>query len=394
MNIIDIITKKRNGGELSNDELEFVVNSDIPDYQLSALLMAIFLKGMTDMETIGLTYWLAKSGKQFDFTDDSTFIDLHSTGGVGDKCTLIVAPIVAACGAKVAKLAGRGLGHTGGTVDKLESFPDFSCNLSPEQFENQARTIGIAIGAQTDEITPKDGELYHLRDVTGTVESLPLIASSIMSKKLATGCPNIVLDVTYGSGAFMKTKKDARKLAALMKKIGNMHERKTVAVITPMSEPLGNCIGNILEVEEAISYLSNGKFPSLGGVDAEGGRGGSLPDKNLQKICTLLAVNMLELALSMNPIEALKSVQEVVQNGKALEKFQQMVEAQGGKWTASFPQSKIIEKQTLEDLDAYKIGDLVRSLGGGRLKKDDKIDLTVGVKILNRTTKEVEIHKN
>ena len=377
MNIIDIITKKRSGGELSSDEIEFIVNSDIPDYQISSLLMAIFLKGMTDMETIGLTYHLAKSGKQFDFTDDNTFCDLHSTGGVGDKCTLIVVPIVAACGCKVAKLAGRGLGHTGGTVDKLESFKGFTCNLSPEQFEKQAREIGIAIGAQTDEIAPKDGEFYHLRDVTGTVESLPLIASSIMSKKLATGCPNIVLDVTYGSGAFMKTKKEAKKLANLMKKIGNMNGRKTVAVLTPMNEPLGNNIGNTLEVEEAIAYLKN-----------------ELPNKNLQKVCSLLAVHMLQLALGLNPIEAYNRIEEVIRNGKALEKFQQLVEAQGGQWTTRLPQAKIIEKKTLETLDAYKIGNLVRSLGGGRLTKDDRIDLTVGIKILDREKKEVEIHRN
>ena len=377
MNIINIITKKRNGNQLTSDEIEFIVQSDIPDYQLSALLMAIYLKGLNELETIGLTYQLAKSGKQFDFTDDKTFVDLHSTGGVGDKCSLIVLPIVAACGVKVAKLAGRGLGHTGGTIDKLECFTDISCSLKPKQFESQARKIGIAIAAQTAEITPKDGIFYHLRDVTGTIESLPLIASSIMSKKLATGCPNIVLDVMYGSGAFMKTKKDAKRLANLMVKIGNMSGRNTVAVLTQMNEPLGNTVGNTLEVEEAIAYLK-----------------GELPDKELQNTCTLLVTNMLKMGLNIGIIEAYRKMEEVIKNGKALEKLQEMVEAQGGKWSETFPKAPIIEKKPLETLDAYYIGDLVRSLGGGRLKKEDKIDLTVGIKILDRAKKEVEIHKN
>jgi len=377
MNIIDIITKKRNGGQLTSDEIEFIVQSDIPDYQLSALLMAIYIRGLNELEIISLTYQLAKSGKQFDFTSDKAFVDLHSTGGVGDKCSLIVLPIVAACGIKVAKLAGRGLGHTGGTVDKLESFTGLTCDLKSNQFEKQVKDIGIAIAAQTAEITPKDGEFYRLRDVTGTIESIPLIASSIMSKKLATGCPNIVLDVTYGSGAFMKTKKDAKRLANLMVKIGNMSNRNTLAVLTPMNEPLGDTVGNTLEVEEAISFLK-----------------GELPNRELQQTCALLAVNMLKLGLGMNVVEAYRKVEEVIKNGKALEKFQQMVEAQGGKWSETFPKASIIEKETLKTLDAYYIGDLVRSLGGGRLKKEDKIDLTVGIKILNREKKEVEIHKN
>ncbi|MCL2740394.1 MAG: thymidine phosphorylase, partial [Oscillospiraceae bacterium] len=311
MNIIDIITKKRNGGMLNSDEIEFIVQSDIPDYQLSALLMAIYIKGLNELETIGLTYQLAKSGKQFDFTDDNAYVDLHSTGGVGDKCSLIVLPIVAACGVKVAKLAGRGLGHTGGTVDKLESFTGLSCDLSPEQFEKQVGEIGIAIAAQTAEITPKDGEFYRLRDVTGTIESIPLIASSIMSKKLATGCPNIVLDVTYGSGAFMKTKKDAKRLANLMVKIGQMSGRNTLAVLTPMNEPLGNTIGNTLEVEEAIAYLKGegivgaaalGRLPSKANIQTESRI--LNPESSLHQTCTLLAVNMLKLGLNLSITEA------------------------------------------------------------------------------------------
>ena len=263
MRMVDIILKKRNGEELSNSEIKNLIDgyclNEIPDYQISALLMAIIFKGMNERETFALTEAMLNSGDRVDLSSISGVkVDKHSTGGVGDKVSMVLGPMVASCGAKLAKMSGRGLGHTGGTIDKLESIPGFSTVLSEEDFIKQVNSIGMAIVGQTETLVPADKKLYALRDVTGTVDNMSLIASSIMSKKLASGADTILLDVKFGSGAFMKTQEEAEELAKLMVKIGKYFNKDTRAEITSMAEPLGKAIGNILEVKEAIeSYLSN-----------------------------------------------------------------------------------------------------------------------------------------
>ncbi len=382
MRMYDIIKKKRDGYELSREEIAYFIDGyvkgEIPDYQVSALLMAIYFNSMTEGETATLTDCMAQSGEMLDlslFGDRS--VDKHSTGGVGDKTTLIVAPILAALGARVAKMTGRGLGHTGGTADKLESIEGFRTNLSREEFISQTEKIGIAVTAQGGNLTPADKMLYALRDVTATVDSIPLITSSIMSKKLAAGAKNIVLDVKTGSGAFMKTEEDAKTLARAMVEIGKRCGRRLSALITDMDRPLGSAIGNSLEVAEAVEVLRGKKG-------------------DLYETCVALATEMAVLSLSLSPDEAKERVENAIESGAALDKMKEWVAAQGGNadWienTSLFPRAKFsLEVFAPRDgyvgrMDAEGIGSAVVVLGGGRLKKDDSIDHSAGI-ILNRKT--------
>lgn len=375
MNIIDIITKKRLGHILSDEEIKYVIegylNGTIKDYQVSSLLMAIVLKGMTDKEIINLTTHMLNSGEKLDLSSLGTVVDKHSTGGVGDKTTLIVAPIVASCGVNVAKMSGRGLGHTGGTIDKLESISGFNVSLSTENFFKQVKEIGIAIVSQTNNLVPADKKLYALRDVTGTVESLPLIASSIMSKKIASGAKKLVIDVKVGSGALIKNIKDATKLAQLMKAIGKSHGIEVTCVITNMDIPLGKNIGNALEVKEAIEILQ------------------SKEKGNLYEVCIELANHMVKLGLNISYEEAKIKVLENLENGNAYNKFLEFIKYQNGDIT-KLPTSKNVYevKSTisgyLSNIDALSLGKLSMSLGAGRENLDDKIDYGAGI-ILNKT---------
>ena len=318
MNALDIILKKRNGGELSDDEIRYFVNGytkgEIPDYQASALTMAIYFRGMTKAETFSLTDAMRLSGDVMDLSGiQGVKVDKHSTGGVGDKVSLVAAPIAAACGVKVAKMSGRGLGHTGGTIDKLESFPGFNVSITKEQFFRQVNEHGIAIMAQTGDVAPADKKLYALRDVTGTVENMSLIASSIMSKKLAAGSDAIVLDVKCGNGAFMKNEHDARALAEEMIEIGKSAGRKTVAVLSDMEQPLGCAVGNALEVREAIDVL-NGRGPS-----------------DITELALKISGIMVYLAgLADSEEEGERAAGEAVESGAAIEKLKDFVSAQGG----------------------------------------------------------------
>ena len=383
MRMYDIIKNKRDNKELTKEEIEFFVkgytDGTIPDYQASALTMAIFFNGMTEKETAILTLAMANSG---DTVDLSCFgektVDKHSTGGVGDKTTLIVAPIVASLGCIIAKMSGRGLGHTGGTVDKLESIEGFNTSLTPEEFFAQVKKTNIAVIGQTGNLTPADKKLYALRDVTATVDSIPLIASSIMSKKLAAGSHTIVLDVKCGSGAFMKTPEDAKALAEEMVKIGKNNGRNMAAIITDMNTPLGRNIGNSLEVIEAIEVLS-----------------GNGPD-DLKYVAFALASEIVSLSKNINIEEANKQVEEAVKSGKAFEKLKEWIVAQGGngEWIETpdnFPKAQYKEDITSEkdcyisSMNAEEIGISSVILGAGREKKDDTIDMTAGI-ILNKKT--------
>ncbi len=317
MRMIDIIEHKKQGQKLTDDEIEFFVkeytNGNIPDYQASALAMAIYFNKMSDDETAVLTNAMAESGDMLDlsiFGDLS--VDKHSSGGVGDKTTLVVAPIASAAGCVVAKMSGRGLGFTGGTIDKLESIPNFSTQMSPEKFISQAKDIGIVVAGQTGNMAPCDKKLYALRDVTATVDCMPLIASSIMSKKLAAGSKNIVLDVKCGDGAFMKTKEDATHLANEMIKIGTSLGRNVSAVISDMNSPLGYCVGNTLEVVEAIKILKGEKIPRL------------------YELCITLASHMISLCKGISLDEARQLSEKVIENGSALDKLCELEKAQGG----------------------------------------------------------------
>lgn len=383
-----IIRKKRDGFELSREEItKFVkeyTDGIIPDYQASALLMAICIKGMTARETSDLTAAMANSGDMVDLSElGSLSADKHSTGGVGDKTSLIVLPIAAALGCKVAKMSGRGLGHTGGTVDKLESIPGYETAISPEKLIEQTKKVGIALASQSGNLTPADKKIYALRDVTGTVESIPLIASSIMSKKIASGAQNIVLDVKVGSGAFMKSIDDARDLANAMVEIGKASGRNVRAVLTNMDIPLGNAVGNSLEVIEAIEILK--------------GNG----DKNLLDICCALAANMASMAVGIDVEKALLSAYESVENGSAILKFREWIEAQGGDGRIVDDYSLLgkasVEKEIKSEIsgyiakmDAEKIGNICVDLGGGRKTKEDKIDHTAGIILVKKTGDWVE----
>ena len=374
MNIIEIIEKKKNGEVLTKDELKFAfygyLEDKIPDYQMSSLLMAICLKGMNTEETFALTDLFLHSGDVLDLSSlKGPKADKHSTGGVGDKTTMIIGPMVASCGVMVPKMSGRGLGHTGGTIDKLESIPSFRTNLTEEEFIAQVEDIGFAVTAQTKNLTPLDKKIYALRDVTGTTESIPLIASSIMSKKIAGGADCIVIDVKVGKGALIKTMPDAVKLSQLMEAIGAFYQRKVRTVITPMDTPLGRCVGNRLEVLEAIDLL-NGKG-----------------DENLRNLCIQLASHMVSMAKEIDYDEAKKEVLESLEDGRAYQKFLEFVKKQGGKleslsidarkWEIHSSQDGVIEA-----IDALQIGELAVSLGAGRLNKEDVIDPCAGI-VLN-----------
>ena len=375
MNIIDIIVKKKNKKILTYDEIKYAVDNyvkgDIKDYQMSSLLMAIVINGMTEEETINLTKVMIDSGDKIDLSKvNGTIVDKHSTGGVGDKTTLVLAPLVSSIGVKVAKMSGRGLGHTGGTIDKLESIEGFKVSLTNEEFINQVNDIGCAVISQTGDIVPADKKIYALRDVTGTTESIPLIASSIMSKKIASGADCIVLDVKVGNGALMKDVDSATKLANLMIKIGKAYNRKTVCVLSNMEEPLGKSIGNSLEVLESIETLK-GNGPS-----------------DLQKLVLTLGSIMSSLALNITEEEAKLKLLESIKNGKALDKFYEFVRMQNGNPNNIEVEENAISIKTSKDgfiksIDAYKLGEIARKIGAGRLNKEDQINHGVGL-VLNK----------
>lgn len=388
MRMYDIIKNKRDNKELTKEEIEFFVkgytDGSIPDYQASALTMAIFFNGMTEKETATLTLAMAESGDTVDLTSfgDKT-VDKHSTGGVGDKTTLIVAPIVASLSCIIAKMSGRGLGHTGGTVDKLESIDGFNTSLTNKEFFEQVKNIGIAVVGQTGNLTPADKKLYALRDVTATVDSIPLIASSIMSKKLAAGSHTIVLDVKCGSGAFMKTPEDAKALAEEMVKIGKNNGRNMAAIITDMNTPLGKNIGNSLEVIEAIEILK--------GKGAE----------DLKYVACALASEIVSLSKNINITEASNLVENAISSGKAYEKLKEWIVAQGGKkeWIENpdnFPKAKYSEDIFAENdcfissMNAEEIGISSVILGAGREKKDDIIDMTAGIILHKKTAEQIK----
>ncbi len=375
MRMVDIIETKRDGHVLTKDEIDFViqgyVKGIIPDYQMSAWLMAVYFQGMTDAEAALLTDAMLHSGDVIDLSSIAGVkVDKHSTGGVGDKTTLILGPLVASAGAKLAKLSGRGLGHTGGTLDKLESIPGCTISLSPERFLRQVNEIGIAVAGQTAELVPADKLMYALRDVTGSVPSIPLIASSIMSKKLASGADVICLDVKIGDGAFMKTIEDATRLSRLMVEIGKSFGKRVTAFITDMNQPLGFAVGNRLEVAEAFVTLS--------------GRGPA----DLESLCVEIGAEMVHLAGKAPSVEAAKKLlHDNLHNGKALAKFQEFIRAQGGKLDDldGFVNAKIVEPVKapqagyVKTIRALPIGLATMKLGGGRATKDDVIDPNVGV---------------
>ncbi len=378
MNIIDIILKKRNGEKLNKQEINYVIseytNDKIPDYQISALLMAIYFRGMDDEEASFLTSAMLNSGDTLDLSKISGVkVDKHSTGGVGDKTSLVVAPIVASLGIKVAKMSGRGLGHTGGTIDKLESIPGYDVSISEEDFIRQINDIGIALVGQTKKLAPADKKLYALRDVTGTVDSIPLIASSIMSKKLATGADVIVLDVKVGEGAFMKNVDDARKLATLMVNIGKLQNKKVVAVLTDMSSPLGMAVGNSLEVIEAIDTL-NGNGP-----------------KDFTELCVVASAELiLEAGYAKNIEEAKELANRQIANKEGLNKLVELVKAQHGDYLyilnpSRFEKSKYVynvlsvKEGYINNINSLDIGNASMKLGAGRLSLDDKINPRVGI---------------
>jgi pyrimidine-nucleoside phosphorylase len=378
MRMYDLIMKKRDGGALTKDEIGYMIQGytqgSIPDYQMSAMLMAIYFQGMNEEETLFLTESMEHSGEVLDLSAiHGIKVDKHSTGGVGDKTSLALTPMVAACGIPVAKMSGRGLGHTGGTIDKLESFSGFSTAITAEKFMENVNEIGIAIMGQTADLAPADKKLYALRDVTATVDNMSLIASSIMSKKLASGADAIVLDVKTGSGAFMKTKEDSFALAKEMVTLGNNAGRKTYAVISDMDQPLGLAVGNALEVKEAIDTL-NGKGP-----------------EDFVELCMTLGSYMLMAGgIAENEAQAREKLKEAVSSGKALEKLAQFVAAQGGDnsavWNpellpkASYTEEILSEEEGyISHIECDEIGMCSLLLGGGRETKESEIDLSVGL---------------
>lgn len=383
MDMLSLIRKKRDGAALSREETEYMVNAftrgDIPDYQMSAFLMAVIFKGMDDSEISALTDSMARSGDMLDLSCFGNLsADKHSTGGVGDKTSLIVGPIVAACGGVFAKMSGRGLGHTGGTVDKLESIEGYKTSLSEEEFLSQSERVGIAVIGQTGNLAPADKKLYALRDVTDTVDSIPLIVSSVMSKKIAAGAKNIVLDVKYGSGAFMKNENDAVILAEKMVEIGKRCGRNIAAVISDMDVPLGYAVGNSLEVREAISLL----------------KGADIPD--LREIVLCLSSELISMIFGTDIESARESAENALDSGKAYNKFCEWVIAQGGILKDDFVSAPIKEdifaKKSgyISHMDAEKIGRASCELGAGRKKKDDIIDLSAGIMLTKKTGDYVE----
>ena len=379
MNIIDIITKKKNKDELNEEEIKYVVNGfvggEIKDYQMSALLMAIVINDMTDNEVIYLTKYMMLSGSILDLSTLSNVVDKHSTGGVGDKTTLIISPIVASLGCKVAKMSGRGLGYTGGTIDKLESISGFNVNLSTEQFIKEIEDVGMAITSQTADIAVADKKIYALRDVTGTTESIPLIASSIMSKKIASGSKNLVLDIKVGEGALVKNIEAARRLANLMIKIGKENGMKVICLLTNMNMPLGSNVGNSLEVLEALNTLYYGY------------------DNNLMRLCIELASYMVKLGLNISYEEAHGKVIEVIKDKRAYNKLLEFIKYQGGDIN-SLPKSKYmyeiksVSSGYLYDIHSLEVAKLSSSLGAGRRTKEDKIDYSAGI-IINKNINDI-----
>jgi len=386
---VDVIVKKRDGLELDRAEIEFFVHGfargEIPDYQVSAWAMAVLLQGMTRQETVDLTMSMASSGDTLDLHDvASIVVDKHSTGGVGDKTTIAVAPMVAACGLPVGKMSGRGLGFSGGTLDKLESIPGYQVDLTVDEFKAQLRRVGLVVSGQTKELAPADGKLYALRDVTGTVPSLPLIASSIMSKKIAAGADAIVLDVKAGRGAFMKTVEEARALARAMVDIGKGVERHVSAVISDMSQPLGCTVGNALEIAEAIGVLR--------------GRG---PD-DLVEHCLAVAEQMLLLGGQAADVTvARQMLEEAVDSGRAFDKLLEWVDAQGGDISVCqdpslMPVGPVIQEVnaswsgTIASIDAMEVGLTAVDLGAGRDRKGDPVDHRVGIKLIAKVGDQVE----
>lgn len=389
MRMIDIIEKKRDGHELTEQEIRFFVegytNGSIPDYQVSSLMMAIYFQDMTDQERAALTMAMVESGDQIDLSAiEGIKVDKHSTGGVGDTTTLVLGPLVAAVGVPVAKMSGRGLGHTGGTIDKLEAIEGFHVELTSEQFTKQVNELKLAVIGQSGNLTPADKKLYALRDVTATVSSIPLIASSIMSKKIAAGADAIVLDVKTGEGAFMKTLEDSEALATAMVRIGNNVGRNTMAIISDMSQPLGNAIGNALEVKEAIDTLA-GKGP-----------------EDLTELCLVLGSQMVVVGEKADTLEeARKMLEAVIADGSALQIFKDFIEWQGGNPAVVdnpelLPQAAhqiAIEAQTsgyITYMEADEIGTAAMILGAGRATKESEIDLAVGIVLHKKVGDRVE----
>ena len=382
MLMTDLIAAKRDGRELSTEEIEFFVNGftsgQIPDYQMSAMCMAILFRGMNDREILDLTLAMERSGDILDLSKiNGIKADKHSTGGVGDKTTLVLGPMIASLGVKFAKMSGRGLGHTGGTIDKLESFSGFSTAISDEQFIDDVNSIGIAIAGQTANLVPADKKMYALRDVTGTVPSIPLIVSSIMSKKLASGADIIVLDVKCGEGSFMKTEVEAQQLASQLVRVGKLAGRKVTAVITDMDEPLGYAVGNALEVKEAIAALKGEECGEL------------------MNLClTLGSYILLDAGIAQSEDEARQMLSLTVKDGSALDKLAELIKAQGGDAAAVYDTSLLPDAPVkldvasncqgyVEHIAAEEVGLISMHLGGGRITKDSVIDLSVGV-VLNK----------
>lgn len=386
----EIIKRKRDGLELSTEEIRFMVDGfvsgKVPDYQMSAWLMAVLFKGMTDAETWTLTNIMMRSGRVLDFSNLGIAVDKHSTGGVGDKTSLILAPIAAAAGIPVPMIAGRGLGHTGGTIDKLETIPGFSCEITIDKFERQVKDLGLALIGQTNEICPADKRIYGLRDVTATVESLPLICASIMSKKMAEGIQGLVLDVKWGSGAFMKTRARAEELANRLCSIGTAGGKHVVALVTDMNQPLGRFIGNSVEVEECVAILRR-----------EGLRGRSLHEfQDCEELSIELAGVMIWLGgKAPTPEAGVAEARKILDSGAAFEKFEKLIAAQGGD-LSGLPRAEVIcevfAKKTgiVSSIDTEQVGYAALMLGAGRRSADDKIDPVAGIESLVRLGESVQ----
>lgn len=383
MYIVDLIEKKKNNKSLTKDEIKYIINSyvkdEIKDYQMSSLLMAICINGLSSEETFYLTEAMLESGNIIDLSSIKGIkVDKHSTGGVGDKTTLIIAPIVASLGVPIAKMSGRGLGYTGGTIDKLESIPGFNVNININDFIDQVKKINVCIGTTTKEVAPADKKIYALRDVTGTVSSMALIAASIMSKKLATGADKILLDVKYGKGALIKNVKEAIELAKLMVYIGNNHGKETKALITNMDVPLGNMIGNGLEVKEAIEIL-NGKG-----------------NKDLRDLCIVISTYMVSMSKNIDYITAQGEVLKSIRTKSAYNKFLELIKYQGGNIDLISISPNVFEVKTsksgyINDIDALKIAEICQRLGSGRVYKEDDIDYGVGIEIIKNIGEYVNI---
>lgn len=389
MRIVDLIEKKKNGKVHSREEIKFLIDSlmdgSAHDYQISAWLMAVYFKGLNEQETAYLTEEMIKSGEVIDFGDlTDSIVDKHSTGGVGDKVTITLIPLLAAAGVPVAKLSGKGLGHTGGTIDKLESIPNFNTQLNIEDLIAQVKKINVAIGAQTQNLTPADGKLYALRDVTATVDSMPLIASSVVSKKIASGAKNIILDVKYGSGAFMKTPEDAVELSRLMVNIGKILNKSITAVITSMEEPLGRAIGNSLEIIESIEFLK-----------------GNIKTGDVAELTySFASIALLQLGMFETLQDAKAHLRKIIESGQALEKFKELISAQGGNPEVvdnydlfDLPAYKVEceskKSGYVQKIDAYKVAYACKLLGAGRDRKTDPIDYSVGVYLNKKSGEEV-----